>query len=296
MFNNRDREQFYTPSRELFDDFCQSLVDRYDLHGMIKQGTVTKLSKQEGVFAVELGEEVVFAKRVVCALGNTNVKNIPEWAVGYPDISHAIDFIDRPISIPVSVQTKLNQQTPSDPPPTSGKSPLKKPANARLLVVGGGLTSAQLVQQALDRGFKDVTLITRGKLQIKQFDLNLEWVGKTSYVQFAKFWTEDSRSRLGMLKNAKSGGSITPEYHLKIKKWVQEGVLTLLEHTKITGLEFSDEYVVSFGKKQERYDLIWLGTGSKADISTDPLFKEVMNNYPIETSGGLPFLTKGIIC
>lgn len=81
-----------------------------------------------------------------------------------------------------------------------------------LLVVGGGMTSAQLVVLGLKTGFKGVRLsiltnypfqvvmASRSRLRTQQFDVSLDWVGRESNVMFSTFWSEPdfksiSRSR-----------------------------------------------------------------------------------------------------
>jgi hypothetical protein len=281
LFNNRDREQFYAPSRQLFDDFCQTLVDRYELDDIIIKGQVEKLDTVENGFEIFLTDALdpIRAKRVVCALGNSNRQNLPDWygPIHAQDssIQCAVDFIDRPITIPSSVQSAIK--------------------TSRLLIVGGGLTSAQLVQQGLNLGFRSITLVCRSKLKVKQFDLDLEWVGRSAFIQFAKFWNEDPKSRLGMLKNAKGGGSVTPEYFCKIKDWQQNGVLQLQENCTIVRVEKKECWCVSYKHgEQAEFDCIWIATGGKNDIATDPLFNDILRKHPIDIVGGLPALTKGM--
>ena len=48
----------------------------------------------------------------------------------------------------------------------------------RLLIVGGGLSAAQLASQALRLGWGRVTLLCRGALTVRSFDITEEWMGR----------------------------------------------------------------------------------------------------------------------
>jgi hypothetical protein len=261
-FTPNDRRQFYTPSTDLFKDFCQSLVDRYYLHDLIKQGWVkdvrpmytestphsqaTKKSgqnKKPTYFEIDCLHTVTNgdafstsssssksssadsttalhqirtykARKVVVAVGNTNKPNIPPLLRVIPKESyppqrmmHALEFLQGESLFPgivPNLQDKNLEKILMELKQLQKGVELKRGPigrDLRVLVVGGGLTSAQLVQLAIERLSKNadgdglrrgvkVDLITKGKLKVKQFDLDLDWVGRNSGVLYAKFWAE----------------------------------------------------------------------------------------------------------
>ncbi|KAJ3417261.1 hypothetical protein HDV05_005717 [Chytridiales sp. JEL 0842] len=349
-FTPNDRRQFYTPSTSLFTDFCTHLLDRYFLHDLLHQGNVTSIlpilsptSKSPTKFIVKTisndGTQQEFhTRRVVLALGNTNIPNIPPWARAVPKDSfpsqrlvHALDFVDclkeggehagcKKDIVPEDLAPLLEAGKVEKPAACAGI--LKKNAvdasmkctvsdevpPVRILVVGGGLTSAQLVDLAVKRGCKDVHLIMRGKLKIKQFDLDLDWVGRNSNVQFAKFWAEKkAEARLSILRKAKNGGSLTPIYATLLQSYAESKTLHLRPHTTVsqsTWIPHSENplkrpcWAVSMShviqgrlEEMEYFDLIWLGTGSVVDIEREKCLENVRRMFPVEVVGGLPVLT-----
>jgi hypothetical protein len=61
-----------------------------------------------------------------------------------------------------------------------------------VIVVGGGLTSAQIADLIIRRGVTKVWLLIRGHYKLKHFDVDLEWVSKVRNQQMSVFWSADS--------------------------------------------------------------------------------------------------------
>ena len=158
-----DRNQFFAPSQALFSDFCKSLVDRYYLHDLVTKGwvldivpldddvygdifridykTIVKLQdKKSGCCAEGHGVilkilfKSVYARRCVGALGNTNSPVIPKVICQLPKESYPPSRIVHAIEL----ANKEKLPIPADLDPAHLPS-------CKLLVIGGGLTSAQLV-------------------------------------------------------------------------------------------------------------------------------------------------------
>lgn len=103
-----------------------------------------------------------------------------------------------------------------------------------LVVVGGGLTSAQICDVALRKGFTKVKLLLRGHMKVKPFDIGLDWMGRYSNLRKMQFWQEDDpATRLAMIKDARQGGSMTLPYAKLMKRYEELGALEILTHTEI---------------------------------------------------------------
>ncbi|CAO1634999.1 unnamed protein product [Parajaminaea phylloscopi] len=117
------------------------------------------------------------------------------------------------------------------PPAVQAKSSLQEKI---LVVVGGGLTSAQISDVALRRGFTKVKLLMRGHMKVKPFDVSLDWMGRYSNLRKMQFWQEDDPAvRLAMFRDARQGGSLTLPYARLMKKYEEMGKLEILTHTEI---------------------------------------------------------------
>jgi lysine/ornithine N-monooxygenase len=143
-FNQADRNQFFTPSQSLFSDFCQSLVDKYELDELLEEGTVVdiipltidNIPAFKVVYTRNETVHTILSKKVVLALGNA-YPVIPDWVPTNRNecgVNHALDLM-------------------------KDSSLIKQKDNLdKLLVIGGGLTGAQLVHKAITMGYKKVFL------------------------------------------------------------------------------------------------------------------------------------------
>ena len=180
-------------------------------------------------------------------------------------------------------------------------------AGERVLLVGGGLTSAHLLRTALDGGAAHVTLCSRAALREKQFDLTLEWVGwRHRPGTLTRYLAEPSmKARLAALHLARGGGSVTPEAMRHLQAERAAGRASLLEQAEVVAVEWCEEqravgesahrttthssWRVDFDRDVAgelwsgvradgggdpcagRFDRIWLATGSVLDVSSDPI-------------------------
>eukprot|EP01103_Thecamoeba_quadrilineata_P014908 TRINITY_DN4560_c0_g2_i1.p1 TRINITY_DN4560_c0_g2~~TRINITY_DN4560_c0_g2_i1.p1 ORF type:complete len:522 (-),score=73.24 TRINITY_DN4560_c0_g2_i1:70-1635(-) len=289
VFNLAQHQFFDRPSAALFSDFCKEVVNNYSLQDSVVKGAVIRLepqiktdsegSKTVSDFRVHLASgEILTAKRVIMTIG-LQTRNFPQWVkdiqTEYPKdrILHSLE----PININWFDEVKPK----------------------RVLIVGGGLTSAHISLLAQQKGCPEVTLIARKKLTVKWFDFDLEWIGKYRKVHLAQFFNEkDPRERLQILKRVRGGGSITPELMDKLKHEVQKGTIHLKEDVLVqsaTWLPDSSQWQVIISDGSElNPDYILLATGMLRDINKEPLMKEMLQHFPIETVEGLPVLTEDL--
>ncbi|KXS18743.1 hypothetical protein M427DRAFT_198653 [Gonapodya prolifera JEL478] len=359
-FNQRDREQFHSPSTRLFADFCASLVDRYNLYDMVVRGVCTGVdvvpssSSSAPRFRVtyQCTESscthtvTLFAKSVVAAVGNNNMSRVPDFVRSiqgqYPAsrICHASEFVDQCLDGGDSEEAAATESTRpesfADPGPDMASAtatpnhdttaalahPSPPTLTRTLLIVGGGLTSAQMVDVALARGFTSVALILRSSIKIRQFDFSLDLMGRNAARWYARFWMESSpQARLRMIQEERNGGSITPEYARRLKELESGGRLVIYEKTTVEKCEWVPERLDATGVPQDgdvqgkrpeemggewkvalsgpsatTLDVshIWLATGVVYDFNKEPVFQNLVHKYPVETVNGLPVLTNDL--
>jgi len=198
--NERDRKDYATPSSSLFEAHCGEIVRRYGLgRGLIQQEKVldidykemddcqyseddrilsdNSLKEDRKLFRVTTDKGIRLAHVVVLAVGPGNAPSIPQIpgltsCTSHEGYCHAM-------------------QVQKFPPPYM-LSKIERQAKTNLLIVGGGLTSVQLADLAIERGMSKVYLLMRGSLKVKYFDVDLDWVGKFRNVNQATFWSADS--------------------------------------------------------------------------------------------------------
>lgn len=152
--DERDRKDYFCPPSDMFEDYCNSIAKRYDLleNGLIKHASVheidydifPQLSTEEKFFYIRTDRTEYYAKSVVLAVGAGNPPSIPKPfpQSGCPNACHAFTSLDQ------SLGSRLRSKLPSN-----------------VLVIGGGLTSAQMTDQAIRRGATKVFHLMRGPLK-----------------------------------------------------------------------------------------------------------------------------------
>lgn len=303
--NLRERNDYYTPSQALFCDHCQDVADRYHLGpDLLRKEALTDLDysvvrgishDEEKLFTVTTDGVRRYARAVVLAVGPANVPRIPPL----PSMPAHTD--------PALLRACHSMQIQTFPDPVV-RTKIAAGRPTSVLVVGGGLTSAQLSDLAIRKGVTRVWHLMRGPLRVKHFDVDLQWMGKYRNAEQARFWTADSDGeRLEMIKEARGGGSLTPLFYKRIKKHISAKRLELRTDTQIIDASF-DEGAADGGcepawtVKTEptipdlpRFDYIYFATGIQSDFASLPYLQNMMEKYPIPGQGGFPCLNEDLM-
>ncbi|KAL9015623.1 MAG: hypothetical protein Q9180_008851, partial [Flavoplaca navasiana] len=165
--DERDRKDYYTPSAGMFCDYCRDVVGRYGLDDMVEEERVTSIDF--GFFNDELelyrGNEprarsfkvttqagqLKFAKVVVLAIGPGGIPNMPRTltAAEREGACHSTQLPKQMFLAP-RIREKIQ----------------KRVATA-VVVVGGGLTAAQIAHQCIENGVSRVLMVMRSGLKRK---------------------------------------------------------------------------------------------------------------------------------
>ncbi|KAL1590052.1 hypothetical protein WHR41_01057 [Cladosporium halotolerans] len=295
--DERDRKDYFTPSRGVFADFVEGVVERYGLgeEGLVREervedvefGVVPGLSGEGGserLFSVKTNEGVHYAKAVVLAVGAGNAPCIPRPFEGvgrqHEAACHALAMRGES-GLPKSLRAKV----------AAGKS-------TNVMVIGGGLTSAQIGDLVIRQGVSKVWHLTRGTLKVKPFDIDLNWMSKFRNQEKAAFWmADDDYERADMLREARGGGSITPRFAKVLQGHVQSGRTALHTSTTVQSQSYDPssqtwELTTSPAISDlPLMDYIYFATGVQSDVSTLPFMQNITSKFPLETYDGLPTLT-----
>lgn len=298
--NMRDWRDYYRPGTKFFHDFCRDIVERYNLQNSIRKDEVVSIeytdidvvgSDEVGrgfIIKTQLGR-VYGSKVCICAIGHRGNINfpLPQMAAHATNLAancHTTHIFKREVAFPPSVGEKL------------------------VVIVGGGLTSAQLAHVLVGRGTK-VHLLLRGPLKVKHFDFHLDWVTKYRNVKKSAFYIRDlDEERWQMIQDAREGGSVNPEYHRKLMKHVKSGMLALHRFTEIQNAEYdgtwklelqtfkNDKNTVmepkeAFSTQLHDVGYVICATGISPDINGLPFLQQIVKQFPIPTVRGLPCLT-----
>ncbi|XP_068455539.1 uncharacterized protein zgc:113276 isoform X2 [Clinocottus analis] len=260
--------------------------------------------KRVRYFQVHLREGVVLkARQVVMATGPTRAQmaNVPSWVEGIAE-----SFPEERLQHTVHLMHQLQRESLPAPDVC-----VVCEAGQRVMVVGGGLTSAHVVSLALQQGASQVTWVMRKHLQLKQFDVGdvESLVGRYSHVEHGvkmdgraylrQFYNERSlRKRLAMIHLARKGGAVTPEAYVHLQPFIQSGRVDVRTYCQVSEASWcyrSQAWSLSLSTGDHwTGDRIWLATGCKLDVEQDPLLSEVMKEFPIQVMDGWPCTSESL--
>ena len=259
------------PHTGLFWDFCCRVISDYRLEEGVRAASVETIRLPKlgsGLIELALSDgTTVSAGRLVIAAGN-GAPQMPSWVreIAGDHPSDALQHSDK-ISLPVLPQLR----------------------GQRILIVGGGLTSAHLALGALRRGAL-VHLLCRRTLKHKPFDADPGWLGP---IHLKAFHAEPSMGqRHRQVLEARDGGSITPETATQLRQARREGALKLHEHCEVHAAQWNTaQWTVScttgYCIEIER---IWLATGHHLGVGQQPLLRQLQQQRPIELVNDWPLL------
>lgn len=286
------------------------------------QGDTFKVTmrKENGVrrrvkyFQVQLEDGIILrAYKVVMATGPTRAQmaNIPLWvksiSENYPEerLLHTVHLMHH---LPNSEQ-KLRETNCWTQKETV--LPRVCESGQRVMVVGGGLTSAHVISIALQQGASHVTWVMRKHLQLKQFDVGdvESLVGRYSHVEHGikmdgqaylrQFYNERSlHKRLAMIQRARKGGAVTPEAYTHLQPVIVNGQVDVKTYCQVSEASWcyrNQAWSLSLSTGEHwTGDMIWIATGCKLDVKQDPLLSEVMKEFPIQVIDGWPCITESL--
>ncbi|XP_034734656.1 uncharacterized protein zgc:113276 isoform X2 [Etheostoma cragini] len=324
---------FSLPGTKLSVDFFKDQVERFNLEKVQVKGTVEHITpviedkeevkeeadsikegeamrgtgkKRVKYFQVQLQDGVILkACQVIMATGPTRAQmaNIPQWvksiAERYPEarLQHTVQLMHNlPTALQKLKDTDNQRQKETFPTP---ELCVVCEAGQRVMVVGGGLTSAHVISIALQQGASQVTWVMRKHLQLKQFDVGdvESLVGRYSHVEHGikmdgqaylrQFYNERSlHKRLSMIRQARKGGAVTPEAYLHLQPFILNGQVDVKTYCQVSEASWcyrDQAWSLSLSTGDHwTGDMIWLATGCKLDAKQDPLLSEVMKEFPIQ--------------
>ncbi|KAF7934269.1 uncharacterized protein EAE97_008629 [Botrytis byssoidea] len=293
FLDERDRPDYFRPSTALFKSFCEDIATRYDLADIVEKSEVNSIDYKPnecpdcpGEFTLQTSTGIKRARIVVFAAG----------AALNPALPSDCPFSDEGSITHALIPSYLSSNDKLLPPHMVQKISRKQRTN--LLVVGGGLTSAQIADAALKRGVTKVYQIMRGPLKVKDFDMELGWVAKFKNHFLARYWSADSdEERLEMYKEARNGGSVNSEYHHILKTHISKGGVSLHEYINITSASWntgSQSWEVETSPELlnlPAFDHVIYATGFDINFEKIEAVQPLIKKYGIETVGGFPRLT-----
>jgi hypothetical protein len=161
-----------------------------------------------------------------------------------------------------------------------------------LVVVGGGLTAAQLVEGAVAAG-AEVTWLTRAGLRVRDLDIEATWLGP-DLVHYQAV-AEPAR-RVGLAMRARGGGSIPPQERARIQRLIQQDAVRALHGSQVRAIHRRGgvwRLSVDHGGRPHTVmaDTVVAATGSRAHVRTERLLKPLHRTVGVRHVQGFPLLS-----
>lgn len=258
------------PTAAGFERFCDEIAARTGLS--VRRAAVARIeAAADGVRLHQEDGRILHADRAVLAC-NPSRPTLPGWAqaAGSAGLGAAVCHSS-------AVDVRL--------PGLAGRA---------VVVVGGGLTAAQLAVAAHGRGAA-VTLIHRGRLRARLYDIEPGWFGPYRLERFLR--SRDPDARLRDIRAARDGGRMTLAARDHVQALAAAGAIDLRTHEEVAAISQPAPgrlAVELAGGDALVADRVWCATGFHLDAGTDPLLELLHSSHPVPLHGGLPVLDEAL--
>ena len=162
--DERDRKDYFTPSAEIFQDYCQEVVQRYSLGDLVEQTQVSSIDFGYHDEFEEYGDPGTKVFKVTTTSGTIKFAKVVVLAIG----AGGKPAMPRQLSAVESEGACHSTQLPKQMfPPKNLKQKILARVPTAVVIVGGGLTSAQIANQCIENGVRRVFLVMRGPLKCR---------------------------------------------------------------------------------------------------------------------------------
>lgn len=199
-------EPYQRPAYALFQAHNQHLIQSYRLDELHIQGTAQELARQSGGWRIETEQGALEARRVLLAIGRPQ-PHWPEWAA----VGRALGLPIQHIFAPDYTLSHATRRVPHTP----------------VLVVGGGITAAQVALRLAANWPGNVTLLMRHPIREHQFDSDPGWLGPKYQDGWHK--TVDYVQRRQIIQAARHRGSMPPDVVRRVQRAQKAGELCVQE-------------------------------------------------------------------
>ncbi len=186
----RNREDELVPTRnsqprptlDLFFDYADQVIERFDLDELVSEATVTDV-EADGSLVVDTTAGAMRAERLVLAVGQGERYRRPAWTRGQPRVEHVWEDATRPVDAVEDDET--------------------------VWVVGGGITAGQVATTLADR-VDSITLCTRHPIREALREADPRWLNWNYIEDELHTLPAGSKARFERLRRARNGGTMPP--------------------------------------------------------------------------------------
>lgn len=170
--DERDRKDYFTPSADVFRDYCQEVAQRYFLENLVEQAQVSSIDFDYHDQFEEHGDPGAKVFKVITSCGTIKFAKVVVLAIG----AGGKPAMPRQLSAAETEGACHSTQLPKQMfLPTSLKQKIVARVPTAVVIIGGGLTSAQIANQCILNGVGRVFLVMRGPLKCRSLT-DMAWV------------------------------------------------------------------------------------------------------------------------
>lgn len=268
------------PALRLFQAHCRHVIGSYGLESFWMRGRAMALRRDAGAIRVETDIGEIRTRNVVLAIGMGDRPRRPGWARKLQDAGAPVCHVFDP-----SFRRK------------------HIPKNRSALVVGAGLTGAQLALALAEECVEAITLVSQKPLTLSPFDFDPCWLGPKCRGRRAG---EPAGAWERRIEAARKPGTITPELLESLREQMGKGRLRL-RVGEVAGGEYRDSTVILNGafaegtaegtgsETKENHRLtggtVVLATGFEPRIVAGPFLETALAEFDLKiTPAGRPDL------
>lgn len=250
-------EPYARPTLDLFNAHARAVIAENGLSRLRRKGRVEAVEASDSAVTVHTGRETLAADYLVLAVGRTELPARPPWARGlsHPRILHVFD--------PDFTPDLLDS---ADAP----------------VVVGGGVTAAQVACHAAERSSRAVRMITRGSPVVEQFDSRPCFIGPRCLESFLATKSSDDRRRF--IEEARRPGTMPWDVGRALS---EESRVATIED-EVSDVEISGDTIRLHRADREHghgetveTDLVILATGFEKAVPLEPIIKELSHRHEL---------------
>lgn len=253
---------YQRPKLDFFDAYCDYLIDRFSLDDLRLVGRATKLQRMDNCWEVETDQGSLQSQNVVLAMGSSEQPHYPDWSLPLIEQSAPIRHIFQ------HDFSRKNLSLWHD-----------------LVVIGGGISAAQIAITLGKQQPGTVTLLMRHEPRIEHFDSDPCWV---TNLCLEKFHAEkDYAKRRAMIQQVRKSGSMPPDVFDALEKAVDAGEIRMIVD-EVASAESSGQSVVLEAKHHRLLsDQVILATGFDAKRPGGQLVDDLIQHHslPIASCG-----------
>ncbi|MFC7057895.1 FAD/NAD(P)-binding protein [Halovenus salina] len=248
------------PTLDLFIDYAEYIVKRFDLRKLVDKATVTGISG-DGPLRVETTGGSIRAANVVLAVGPNERFHCPTWAEETDRVSHVWDKSTAP--------------------------PQRIRDGERVWVIGGGTTATQFATSVAGQA-TSVVLCSRSPLQSALREAEPRWLNWQYITKQLHSLPPGSQARYDRLRKARNEGTIPPYLRRELDR------VDNLEHhhEELTAAVETQDGVLLTGEQGVGYqaDRVVLATGFES-VYGRPLVDQIASELALERGyRGMPVL------